>query len=224
MKKFLILLRNDSILRGNISFAGTFTLFSVNIVIFILAIESWLKGIIITEESLRVILIMVLGMDALFIFNLSLMYFIKEKIFTIKSAMLISIILTTGTFYYFFSELELTLVQEISIIISNSAIIFYPILGLGIILRGFWEDMQERTGGEYSKIDLSYKNLLSNRNILFFAISALIYCLGDFIFLGKFNYITIIILLITGLIIVGCGVLIRKLIDIGVAKYKSFSS
>ncbi|MDF2800372.1 MAG: hypothetical protein K0S61_275 [Anaerocolumna sp.] len=180
MKKLTNLLRNDQILRGNLKFAGFLSVLCINVIVFGEAIGRWFKGMDVNSISQAIQVI--LGLDAIYAILILFMYVISEKLFRAVNAAITAFILVICTNVYFaFNGVEASGLEWITSTVSNTIVVFYGILGLGIMIRGIWESMQDRVGGEYSNFKLTYKIVLGNKNLLVFAFTLFIYTVAGWV-------------------------------------------
>lgn len=214
MKKLLNLLKNDERLMGNITSSSFYALILINFVVIFVSIES----VIDNGEMGEVInwLVPVLTIDGIFIILILLMYVISEKLFRPRNAVIVSfLIVICASIYYRYTGVQGTISDFVYFIIRYGILLSYIILGLGILLRGLWEWMQDRVGGDYREIKLTYKTILSNMNIFMFSVSLVIYLITSVLYeSSNINHMIIFTCIAIGCTIFIIGFVIRKVISV----------
>lgn len=219
MKKILNFIRNDSILRNNILYAGALALLFGNIAGLIIGFDSFFKEG--HFNDFKVLFFPVLGIDIIFIISLLFMYIIPVSIFKIRNAFIASFAIMATIACYFAITSDIPAINLISDVIKNSIRFSFVLVGLGIIIRSFWEDMQDRVGGKYKKLNFSLNSVLSYKNISTFAVLMMIYLTTDVISLsGKYNYKIFMNTVLLGLICFSIGSFIRLIISVYTHKFK----
>jgi hypothetical protein len=219
MKKILNFIRNDSILRNNILYAGALALLFGNIVGLIIGFDGFFKEG--HFNDFKILFFPVLGIDTVFIFSLLFMYVISDRFFRIKNAIITSFTISALIAAYFALTTDIPAKYIISETVNGAIQMSYALIGLGIIIRSFWEDMQDRVGGKYKSLDFSYDSILSYRNISLISISFMLYFATDIISqYGKYSINLFINTLLLGLITFSIGSFIRLIISVYTHKFK----
>lgn len=212
MKKLLNFLRSDNVLRNNILYAGALALLFSNIAGLIIGLDGYFKEG--NFNNMQILFLPALCIDVVFIISLLFMYVIPENLFRIKNAISISFVISVVITAYFAYGAEIPYRYLIADTIKNTIRMSYAIIVIGIIIRGFWEDMQYRVGGRYNGLDLTYSSILSYSNICLVSISGTLLFLTDIISQDSIinsNFFVNSILL--GLIVFTIGSFIRLIIS-----------
>lgn len=211
MRKFIgFLIKSDQQQRTNIYCTAFIAVVIVNFITIYYLIKQKLTGEVTFDGTWTLPIL-----DGIVALLLLFMYVIPEALFKVRNAFILGFLFSLGSCIYLAGTdgliIGLRLVLDI---ISTTLEMGFLLVPIGIILRGPWEDMQKKVGGDYRELNITLNNVLSNRNILTFSSLAVIYAFS--VGGSKINSITnlnvLFLSLQVGVTVLVLGFVLRKIL------------